>query len=142
MASILCLSIAGIIVSTWPHSQFTLSSEPSDARAPTQFEGVWRIDGTRQRLERLPVRNAGQVGPPSSATPLARSESVREPGVRRGASVERMPLARSGTDARDWVICSDGACSGIASLVEASLAQSGLLAGHPVELSPCTGAYR
>jgi hypothetical protein len=142
MGSILCLSIAGIIVSTWPHSLFTLSSEPQGASPPSRIEGVWRIDDKRQRLQRLPAREHGTAATNVSPAQGARASKSQGPDQRDGTSVERLTLARSGNGARNWVMYSSGVCSGLESLLETPLAQSGLLDQQAVELSACARTAR
>jgi hypothetical protein len=132
MSSIVCLSIAGVIVSVWPHAQFALGWTHSIEK--TRIEELWQVDPVRSRLvlkeQRLSGSGAG-FDPPEHAR-LTNGRWVTEG---RGRSVERLRLARSG-HAGDWELCSASHCQPIESLLNASLSDA-LLKDEPVELTAC-----
>jgi len=133
MSSIVCLSIAGVIVSVWPHAQFTLGWTHSIEK--TRIEETWQIDTLRNRLvlneQRLSGSGAG-FDPPDHA----RLINGRWVADGRGRSVERLRLTRS-SYAGDWELCSAARCQPIESLLSASLGDA-LLKDEPVELTACS----
>lgn len=143
MSTILCLSLAGVIVSVWPHTQFDLVSTSADTKQALTER--WQIDAPRDRLRLLPNAGfeRGTVRIHAASDGRAGWGVAERVGHAQGhPSTDRLRLARPTDGNARWTLCSGGRCSPVETLVAESLERSGLLDDRPIELHPCQQSAR